>query len=157
LWSSTTHNTEDIRPNIIDALLTFIFRMWLGAWICILWTSRRLIRQTCTVTYQCQYHTISSSISECDHECGTRNAEPHIGTDGSDHIRRNLLVARCGSGFGLWRVRMSGFWMSLELNLPVFVFQTPAAGGLPGHVGNTKHTSNRFNTQSKLRYGQRTH
>jgi hypothetical protein len=66
------------------------------------------------VTYQCQYFTIHSSISECDHKCETRNTEPEIGTDGSSQTRRNLRVDRYGSGFGPRRVSGSGFCKGLE-------------------------------------------
>jgi len=93
----------------VYALLTLIFRMWLGEWLSVFCTSRRLIRRQWTVTYQCQYFTISSSISECDHQCETRNAEPEIGPDGSSQTRRNPRVDRYGSGFGLPSVRGSGF------------------------------------------------
>ena len=37
-----------------DALLTLIFRMWLGAWVCLFCTSRRLRCRKWTVTYQHQ-------------------------------------------------------------------------------------------------------
>jgi hypothetical protein len=81
----------------VDALLTLIFRMWLGTWVSMFCTSRRLIPQKWTVTYQCQYFRISSSISECDNQCETRNAEPEIGPDGSSKTR----VKPTG-----WRVRV---------------------------------------------------
>jgi len=61
------------------------------------------------VTYHGQYFTINSRISECDHQCETRNAEPEIGTDGSSQTRRNPWVDGYGSGFGLPRVCGSGF------------------------------------------------
>ena len=73
----------------------------------------------------------SSSISECDDKCETRNAEPEIGTDGSSQTRRNLRVDGYGSGFAPPRVSMLGFWTGLEPNRPVFPFQTRTASGLP--------------------------
>jgi len=115
----------------VDALLTLIFRMWLGAWVCLFCTSRRLIRRKWTVTYQCQYFTINSSISECDHKYGTRNAEPVIGTDGSSQTWPNPRVDWYRSGFGPPRVSGSGFWTVLEPNRPVFAVQIRTAGGLP--------------------------
>jgi hypothetical protein len=39
----------------VDALLTPIFRMWFGAWVCEVSTSTRLIRRKLAMTYQCQY------------------------------------------------------------------------------------------------------
>jgi len=89
------------------------------------------------VTYQCQYFTINSSISECDHKYETRNAEPEIGTDRSSKTRRNPRVDGYGSGFGPPRISGSGFWTVLELNRPVFAGQTRIAGGLPEPVANT--------------------
>ena len=100
-------------------------------------TSRRLIRQKRTVTYHGQYFTINSRISECDHKCETRNAEPEIGTDGSSQTRQNPRVDGYGSGFGPPRVCGSDFWTVLEPNRPVFAVQTRTAGGLPGPVANT--------------------
>jgi len=41
MWSSTTHITEDARPNIVDALLPLIFRMWLGAWVFLFYTHQQ--------------------------------------------------------------------------------------------------------------------
>ena len=120
-----------------DTLLMLIFRMWLGAWVSVFCTSSRLIRPKWTVTYQCQYFTISNSISEWDHKCETRNAEPEIGPDRSSQTRRNTRVDGYGSGFGLPRVSRSGFWPGLEPNRPVFAVQTRTAGGLPGPVANT--------------------
>jgi len=111
--------------------------MWLGAWVCLFCTSRRLIRRKWTVTYQCQYFTINSSISECDNKYETQNAEPEIGTDGSSQSRRKPRVDGYGSWFGPPRVSGSGFWTVLEPNRPVFAVQTPTAGGLPGPVANT--------------------
>jgi hypothetical protein len=102
-------------------------------------TSRRLIRRKRTVTYQGQYFTINSCISECDHKCETRNAEPENGTDGSSQTRRNPRVDGYGSGLGLPRVCGSGFWTVLEPNRPIFEVQTRTAGGLPGPVANTRH------------------
>ena len=101
-------------------------------------TSRRLIRRKRTVTYHGQYFTINSHISECDHKCETRNAEPEIGTDGSSLTRRNPQVDGYGSGFGPPRVCGSGFWPVLEPNRHVFAVQTRTAGGLPRPVANTK-------------------
>jgi len=121
----------------VDALLTLIFRMWLGAWASVFCTSRRLICRKWTVTYRCQYFAISSSISECDHKCETRNAEPEIGPDGSSQTPRNPWVDRYGSRFGPPRVSGSGFWPGLEPNWPVFTVQTRTAGGLPWPVANT--------------------
>jgi len=126
------------RWHSVDALMTLILRMWLGAWVCFFCTSRRLIRRKWTVTYQCQYFTINSSISECDHKYETRNTEPEIGTDGSNQTRRNPPVGRYGSGFGQPRVSGTGFWTVLEPNRPVFAVQTWTAGGLPGPVANTR-------------------
>jgi len=118
LWSSTTHITKDARPNIVEALLTLIFRMWLGVWVCFFWTSRWVICRKWTVTYQCQYCTINSSISECDQQCETRNAEPGIGTDWSSQTHWNPWVDGYGSGFGLPTVSRSGFWTGLGPNWP---------------------------------------
>jgi len=139
MWSHTSHITEDARPNIVDALLTLIFRMWLGAWVFVFCTLTRLIRRKWTVTYKGQYFTINSSISECDHQCETWNTEPEIGTDRSTQTQRNPRVDGYGSGFGLPRVRRSGFWSVLEPNWPGFVVPTRTAGGLPGRVANTNH------------------
>jgi len=91
------------------------------------------------VTYQCQYFTINSSISECDHKYETRNAEPEIGTDGSSQSRRNPRVDGYGSGLGQPRGSGSGFWTVLEPNRPVFAVQSRTAGGLPGPVANTTY------------------
>jgi len=102
-------------------------------------TSRRLIRRKQTVTYHGQYFTINSRISECDHKCETRNAEPEIGTNGSGQTRRNLRVDGYGSGFCPPRVCGSGFWTVLEPHRPVFAVQTRTAGGLPGPIANTRH------------------
>jgi len=120
-------------------MLTLIFRMWLGAWVCLFCTSRRLIRRKWPVTYQCWYFTIHSSISECDHKCETWNAEPKIGTNGSSQTRGNPRVDGYGSAFGLPRVSRSGFWPGLEPNRPVFVVRTRTAGGFPGPVANTRN------------------
>ena len=95
------------------------------------------------MTYQCQYFTINSSISECDHKYETRNAEPDIATDWSSKTRRNLRVDGYGSGFGPPRVSRLGFWSVLEPNQPVFAVQTRTAGGLPGPVANTKYSVHR--------------
>ena len=111
--------------------------MWLGAWVCLVCTSRWLLHRKWSVQYRCQYFTIHSSISECDRQCETRNAQPEIGTDGSSQTRRNPLVDGYGSGFGLPRVSWSVFWPGLEPNWSVFGVQTRTAGGLPGPVANT--------------------
>jgi len=121
--------------------------MWLGAWVCLLRTSRRLTRREWTVTYQWQYFTITSSISECDHKCETRNAQPEIGTDGSSQTLRNREVDGYRSRFGAPGVSGLGFWMGLELNQPIVVVQTRTADGLAGPVANT----NDQNTGSELR------
>ena len=129
----------------LDSQLTPIFRMWLGAWVSVFCTSRRLIRWKWTVTYQCPYFTISSSISECDHKCETRNAEPEIGPHGSIQTRRNPRLEGYRSGCGPPRVSGSGFCPGLEPNRPVFAVQTRTAGRLPGPVANT-------NTSTKTHY-----
>jgi len=100
-------------------------------------TSRQLIRPKLTVTYRCQYFTIHSTISECDHKCETRNAEPEIGTDASSQTRWNPQVDGYGSGFGPPRVSGLGFWTCLERKQPVFAVQTRTSGWLPGPVANT--------------------
>jgi hypothetical protein len=123
----------------VDALLTLILWMWLGAWVSVFCTSRRLIHRKWTMTYQCQYFAISSSISECDHKCETRNAEPEIGPEGSSQTGSNPSVDGYGSGFCPPRVSGSGFWPGLEANRPVFAVQTRTAGGLPGPIANTTH------------------
>jgi hypothetical protein len=114
-----------------------IFRMWLGLWICLFCTSRRLISWIWTVQYQCQYFTIDISISECDHKCETRNAEPEIGTHRSRKTWRIPRVDQQGTGFDLPRVSGSGVWPRLELNQPGFAVQTRSAVGLPGPIPNT--------------------
>jgi hypothetical protein len=136
-WWSTTYITKDARPNIVDALLTLIFRMWLGALVFQFCTSRRLIRQKWTVQYHRQYFMIISSISPCDTKGQTRNAEPEIETDRSSQTRQNPRVAGYGSGYGPPTVSGLGFWPGLEPNLPVFAVQTWTAGGLPRPVPNT--------------------
>jgi hypothetical protein len=136
-WSSTTNITEDARPIIVDAWLSLNFRMWLGVWVFLRCTSRRLICRKWTVAYQCQYFTIHSCLSECNHQCETRNAEPEIGTDGSTQTRRILRVDGYGSGFRPPRVCGSGFWTGQERSRPVFAVQTQTAGGLPQPVANT--------------------
>jgi len=100
-------------------------------------TSRRLICRKRTVTYHGHYLTTNSRISEYDHKCETRNAEPKIGTDGSSQTRRNPRVDRYGAGFGPPTVCGLGFRTVLEPNRPVFAVQTLTAGGLPGPVANT--------------------
>ena len=137
----------------VDILLTLIFRMWLGAWVSVFCTSRRLIRQKWTVTYQCQYFTIRSSISECDHKYETRNAEPEIGPEGSCQTRRNPWIDGYGSGFGPPRVTGWGFRPAWEPNRPVFVVQTQTAGGLPVPVANTTrwaYSKNQWNKNIRL-------
>jgi len=89
------------------------------------------------MTYQGQYCTINSSISECDHKCETRNAEPEIRTDGSSQTWRNPQVDGYRSRFGPPRVCGSSLWSVLEPNQPVIAVQTRTAGGLPGPVANT--------------------
>jgi len=111
--------------------------MWLSAWVCLFRTSRLLICRKWTGTYQCHYYPINSSISECDHQCDTRNAEWEIGTDGSRQTRRNPQVDGYGSCVAPPREGGSGFWTGLEPNWPVFLVQTRSAGGLPGPVANT--------------------
>jgi len=108
----------------VDAQLTLIFRMWLGAWVCLFWISRWLIRRKWTMTYQRQHFMINSRISQCDHKCETRNAEQEIGTDGSRQTRQNPRVDRYGSGFGPSRVSGSGLRTGQEPNRPIFVVQT---------------------------------
>jgi len=137
-WSCTTHITQDARPNIIDAPVRLIFRMWLGAWALLFYTSRRLIRRKWTVTYQGQYFTIIRSICECDQKCETRNAEPEIGTGASSQSRWNPWVDVYGSGFGPPRVCGSVCWTVLGTKWPVFAVQTRTARGLPRPVANTK-------------------
>ena len=87
--------------------------------------------------YQCQYFTIHSSISECNHKCETRDTELEIGPDGFSQTRRNLRVDWYGSGFGPLRVSGSGVWPGLEPNRPVFVVQTWTAGRLPGPIAHS--------------------
>jgi len=130
------------RWHFVDSLLTLIFRMWLGAWVSVFCTSRRLIRWKWTVTYQCQYFRISSSISEYNYKRETRNQEPEVGPDGCSQTRRNPWVDRYRSRFGPPGVSGWGFWPGLESNRPVFAVQTRIAGGLPGPVANTTDESN---------------
>jgi len=99
------------------------------------------------MTYQCQYLTIRSSPSECDHKCETQNAEPEIRPDGSSQTRRNLSVDGYGSGFGPPRVSGSAYWPGLEPNRPRFAVQTRTAGRSPGHVANSSRTSNLSHTE----------
>ena len=141
LWSSTTHITEDARLIIFDALFTLSFRMWLGAWVCLFCTSRRLIHWKWTVTYQCQCFTTNSSISECDNTCETRNPEPEIWIDESSQTWLNPQVDGYGLAFGLPIVSRSGFWTRLEPNRPVFAVQTRTTGGWPGPVANSTQES----------------
>ena len=80
----------------VDALLTLIFRMWVGAVVCFFCTSRRLICPTWTVTYQCQYFTINCRISECNCKLESQYAEPEIGTEGLDkHGQSRRLTGTC--------------------------------------------------------------
>jgi len=63
-----------------------------------MWSLRRPMHRKYTVTYQSQYFTINSCISECDHECETQSAEPEIGTDGCSQrevcwVRRLLICS----------------------------------------------------------------
>jgi len=113
----------------VHTLLTLIFGMWLGVWVSVFCTLRRQIRRKWTVTYQCQYFTISRSISECDRKCETRNAEPEIRPDMSSQSGRNPRVDGYGYGFGPPGVSGSGFWSGLDPNRPVFAVQTWTAGG----------------------------
>ena len=106
------------------------------------------------MTYQGQYFTIISSISECDYKCETRNAEPEIGTDGSSQTRRNPRVDGYGSGFGPPRVCRSGFWTVLEPNRPVFAVQTRTTGGLPRPIANTTHYCKPINSNNLPRLVQ---
>jgi len=71
----------------------------------------------------------------------TRNTEPEIGTDRSSQTRQIPWVDGYGSGFGPPRRCGSGFWTVLEPNRTVFPVPTRTAGGLPGPVANTNHTS----------------
>jgi hypothetical protein len=87
--------------------------------------------------YPCHYVTINSTISECDHKCETRNADPEIGTERSIQTRQMLCVEGYGSRFGPLRVSWSGFWTGLEQKRPVFAVQTRTTGRLPGPVANT--------------------
>jgi hypothetical protein len=87
------------------------FQDVVGKWVCLFCTSRWLIRQKWTVTYQYEYCTINSSISECMHQCETQNAEPEIETEVSWQIWWNLRVDGYRSRFDLPRLSRSGFWM----------------------------------------------
>jgi hypothetical protein len=109
LWSTTIHITEDARPNIGDALLALLFRMWLGAWVYLFCTWRQLICRIWIVQFQCQCFTINSSISESDHTCETRHPEPEIEMEGYSQTLQNPLIDGYRSGFGLPRVSGSGF------------------------------------------------
>jgi hypothetical protein len=130
--------SQDAWPQIVDAPLTIIFIMWLGVWVFLFCTSRRQIRRKWTMTYQCQYFTINSSISKCDHKCETRNADPEIGTDRSSQTWRNPRVDRYRFWCGPPSVCRSGFWTVLEPHWPSVPVQTQTAGGLPGPVANTR-------------------
>ena len=101
--------SQDAWPKIVDALLTLIFMMWLGAWVFLFCTSRLLICRKWTQTYQCQHFTINSRISECAYECETRNAEPGIVTDSFRPTQRNPRGDEYGYVFGLPRVCQLGF------------------------------------------------
>jgi hypothetical protein len=89
--------------------------------------------------YQCQYFTINSSISECDHPCETRNTDQAIRTDGSSQTRRNPRVDGYGCMFGPPLVSGSGGWPGFEPNRTVFTIETWTAGRLPRPVANTTH------------------
>jgi len=97
---------------------------------------------------------IISSISECDHKCETRKAEPDIGTDGSSQTRRNPQVDGYGSGYGPPSVCGSGFWTVLEPNRPVFAVQTQTADGVPGPVANTNILSSLLPLLNRLKIPQ---
>lgn len=56
------------------------------------------------------------SISECDHQCETSNAESEIGCDRSNQTLRNWQVVGFRSGSGPPRVGRWGFWTGLETN-----------------------------------------
>jgi len=140
--------SHDAWPKIVDAPLTLIFMTWLGAWVFLFCTSRRLIHRKWTVMYQCQYFTTKSSVSECDHKWETRNTEPEIGTDRSSQTWRNLQDDGYGSEFGPPRVCGSGFWTGLEPNRQIFAVQTQTAGRLPGPVANTTLLHTLFNNST---------
>jgi len=91
--------------------------------------------------YQCQYSTINSSISQCNHKCEIWKEEPEIESVGSCQTRRNLRVDVYASGYGLPRVSGRGFWTGLEPNRLVFALETRTAGLLPGPVANTIYAS----------------
>jgi hypothetical protein len=128
----------------VDARLTLIVRMWLGASVSVFCTSRQLIRWKWTVKSPCQYFTINSGISECEQKCETRPAEPEIGPNRACQTRQNPGVDRYGSGIGAPRVNWSCFWPGLERNRPVFAVQTRTTGGLPWAVANTTCTPLRY-------------
>ena len=88
--------------------------------------------------YKCQYVTIKSSISACEHKSETQIAELEIGTDRSSRTQQYTRVDQYLPGFGLSRVSWLGFWMGLELNRPIFAVQTWTTGGLPRLVANTR-------------------
>jgi len=96
-------------------LLTLLWRsfikMWYGACLCSFWALRWPIHQKHTGPYQCQYFTINSSISECNHKCGTQNATSGIRTDGSSQTVQNTRVDGYGSKIGPQRVIRSSFWL----------------------------------------------
>jgi hypothetical protein len=73
-------------------------------------------------------------MSECDHNCETRNAEPEKGTDGSGQLQPNLWVSRYGSGLGLQRVRGSAFWPGLEPYGPICRSKPELLAGYPDRL-----------------------
>jgi hypothetical protein len=74
-----------------------------------------------TVMYQCQYLTINTKISECDHKYETRYLELEIGTNGSSQTWQIFQVNGYVAGFHQPRVSGSGCWTGLEPNKPVCV------------------------------------
>ena len=131
--------TEDTQPTIIDAPLTLIFRIWLGACVYSFWSLRQPLHQKWTVRYQCQYFKINTSISECDHQCETQHAEPQMGNDGSSQTQGNPRADRYGSRFALPRVHGSGFCTGLEPNRQVSAVHLRTARGRPGPIANTTY------------------
>jgi len=131
--------TQDTRPTIVDAQLTPILRMLYGVWVHWFWSLRGTIHLKWTVTYQCQYLTIDSSISEGNYESETRNTEPYIPTNRSSLHWGNPHVDRYLPWFGQPRVTGSGFCTVSEQNRPVVVVQTQTVCRLPGLIGNTSN------------------
>jgi len=71
----------------------------------------------------------------------SRNTEQEVETEGSSQTRHNPQIDRYGSRFGpRWRSR-SGFWTVLEPNGTSILIRTRTAGGLPGPVANTTHST----------------